>query len=148
MWHSPIEEIERFIDRTHKITDMLNKASTVPVTTRLGTDITTRTKPGRPALAFVPRGGKKGEIVSNFAESTIVPLESVTEGRMVIDGIIVGLGEMRSDPVTCEVSRGRDYRRRRRRPLSTANLQFGRERRRHCRSGGRHQSSAAAGVRV
>ncbi|MCI0679238.1 MAG: aminopeptidase [Actinobacteria bacterium] len=107
MWESPMDEIERFIARTHAITDKLAEASTVRITTRLGTDIVARTEPGRPPLAFVPRGGRKGEIVPNFGESTIAPAEWQTEGTMVVDGIIVGLGEMREDPITCSVTGGR-----------------------------------------
>lgn len=107
MWESSMPEIERFMERTHKITDLLSKASTVRVTSKLGTDLLARTKPGRAALSFVPRGGKKGEIVPNFGESTIAPAEWETEGRIVIDGMIPGLGEMKSDPVTCEIRKGR-----------------------------------------
>ncbi len=106
-WNSPMEEIERFMARTHKITELLSKATQVRVTTARGTDLTAKTKPGRMALSFVPRGGKKGEIVPNFGESTIAPLEWSAEGRVVIDGILVGLGEMREDPVICEIKGGR-----------------------------------------
>lgn len=106
-WDANIDEIERFMERTHKITEMLSKAREVRVTTRRGTNIVAKTKAERPALSFVPRGGKKGEIVPNFGESTIAPLEWSAEGRVVIDGIVVGLGEMRADPVTFTVKKGR-----------------------------------------
>lgn len=107
MWETSMEEIERFIARTHRVTEMLSKAKTIHVHSKLGTEAIVHTKPGRSPISFVPRGGKMGEIVPNFAESAMVPLEWTTEGCMVIDGIIAGLGEMRGDPVRCEIRKGR-----------------------------------------
>ena len=48
-----------------------------------------------------------GEIVPNYAESAMVPLEWTAQGRVVIDGMIVCLGEMRDDPVDCTIEVGR-----------------------------------------
>jgi leucyl aminopeptidase (aminopeptidase T) len=106
MWDSPMEEIERFTSRTLKITDMLSKAKTVRVTTKLGTDLLVHARPGRRPISFVPVRSKE-QLVPNFGESTLVPMEWTAEGRMVIDGIIIGLGEMRASPVVCQVKGGR-----------------------------------------
>jgi 2,5-dihydroxypyridine 5,6-dioxygenase len=107
-WNSSMDEIEKFIQRTERITTLLSACQKVHVTTRLGTDITMQRKPGVEAISFVPRG-KKGEIVPNYAESAMVPLEWNAEGNLVVDGIIVGLGEMRQDPVSMTVKEGRIY---------------------------------------
>ena len=106
-WKTDMADIDRFIARTHRITEMLSNCRRVRVTTARGTDLSAQAKPSRPAISFVPKGGKKGEIVPNYAESAMVPLEWSAEGRAVIDGIIIGLGEMRSDPVVWDVSKGR-----------------------------------------
>jgi 2,5-dihydroxypyridine 5,6-dioxygenase len=106
-WVTDLAEIDKFIERTHRITRMLSACQSVRVTTRLGTDISLEHKPGLDAISFVPRGGRKGEIVPNYAESAMVPLEWTAHGRVVIDGIIIGLGEMREDPVDCRVEAGR-----------------------------------------
>jgi len=106
-WSTDMADIDQFIVRTHRITDMLSNCQSVRIITAKGTDITARAKPGVPAISFVPKGGKKGEIVPNYGESAMVPLEWSAEGRVVVDGIIIGLGEMRRDPVRWEVERGR-----------------------------------------
>lgn len=106
-WKTDTKDIDQFIARTHRITEMLSSCQSVRVTTPRGTDITAKAKPGRAAISFVPKGGKKGEIVPNYAESALVPLEWSAEGRAVIDGIIIGLGEMRNDPVEWQVEKGR-----------------------------------------
>jgi len=106
-WNTSMTEIERFIERTQRLTLMLSACKQVRVTTRLGCDVTMQRKPGVDAISFVPRGGKKGEIVPNYAESAMVPLEWSAQGKVVVDGIIVGLGEMRQDPVTWTVRDGR-----------------------------------------
>ncbi len=106
-WKTDMADIDQFIARTHRITEMLSRCQAVRITTARGTDITARSKSGRQAISFVPKGGTKGEIVPNYAESAMVPLEWSAEGRVVVDGIIVGLGEMRRDPVTWEVAKGR-----------------------------------------
>jgi leucyl aminopeptidase (aminopeptidase T) len=100
-------DIDRFIARMHRITAMLTDCQAVRITTAKGTDVTLRAKPGVLAISFVPKGGKKGEIVPNYGESALVPLEGSAEGRVVVDGIIVGLGEMRGDPVRWRVEGGR-----------------------------------------
>ena len=106
-WQTSMTEIDRFIERTHRITKMLSECRQVRVTTKLGTDVIVTPKPGVPCISFVPKGGKKGEIVPNYGESTMVPLEWTTVGRAVVDGIIIGLGEMREDPVECRIEDGR-----------------------------------------
>lgn len=106
-WKTDMDDIELFIARTHRLTEMLTNCEQVRVTTARGTDVMLKPKPGVEAISFVPRGGKKGEIVPNYAESAMVPLEWDAEGRAVIDGIIIGLGEMRDDPVDCVIREGR-----------------------------------------
>jgi leucyl aminopeptidase (aminopeptidase T) len=106
-WETSLVEIDKFIQRTHRITEMLSQCSKVKVTTNLGTVLEITPKSGVPAISFVPKGGKKGEIVPNYAESAMVPQEWTTTGRAVIDGIIIGLGEMREDPVDCRIEGGR-----------------------------------------
>jgi len=105
-WRTDLADIERFTARTHRITEMLSGAKKVRVTTAAGTDVSMPCKAGLAAISFVPRGGKKGEIVPNYAESAMVPQEWQAVGRAVIDGIIIGLGEMRDDPVTCDIEKG------------------------------------------
>ena len=106
-WQTSMTEIDRFIEQTHRMTKMLSECQRVRVTTQLGTDVTLKPKPGVPPISFVPKGGKKGEIVPNYAESAMVPLEWTTEGRALVDGVIIGLGEMREDPVDCRIEGGR-----------------------------------------
>lgn len=106
-WQTSMAEINQFIDRTRRITEMLSHCQSVRVTTKLGTDLRFQPKPGAAPISFIPKGGKKGEIVPNYAESAMVPLEWTTTGRAVIDGIIVGLGEMREEPVDCRIENGR-----------------------------------------
>lgn len=106
-WKIDLADIDQFIARTHRITEMLSNCQSVRVTTPKGTDFTLKAKPGRAAISFVPKGGKKGEIVPNYAESAMVPLEWSAEGQAIIDGIIIGLGEMRNDPVELQMEKGR-----------------------------------------
>jgi 2,5-dihydroxypyridine 5,6-dioxygenase len=106
-WETSMEEIELFTARTHRLTEMLSNCEIVHVKTDLGTDLTVKRKPGVGAISFVPRGGKKGEIVPNYAESAMVPMEWTAAGRAIFDGIIIGLGEMRDDPVDCVIEDGR-----------------------------------------
>jgi leucyl aminopeptidase (aminopeptidase T) len=106
-WDIDMVEIDKFIERTHLLTQILSKCDRVRIKSKTGTDIHIQRKPGTEAISFIPKGGKMGEIVPNYAESAMVPLEWTTQGRAVIDGIIIGLGEMRDDPVDCAIEAGR-----------------------------------------
>lgn len=106
-WNTSMKDIDAFIERTHKITKLLSECKEVRITTEKGTDMIFPRREGRNAISFVPKGGKKGEIVPNYGESAMVPLEWASNGRAVVDGIIVGLGEMRESPVVWDVKEGR-----------------------------------------
>lgn len=105
-WNTEWKDIEIFIARTHRIAELMSKCKQVRVTTTKGADIVFP-RNGNGAIPFVPIGAKMGEISPNYGESAMVPQEWTSYGKMVIDGLITGLGEMRTDPIYCDVEKGR-----------------------------------------
>jgi leucyl aminopeptidase (aminopeptidase T) len=107
-WNTTPEEIDRFVERTFRVTELLRKGRRVTVTSPKGTDATFQLKPGRKVWNFAAKTAERREalIVPHYAESACVPLEGTTEGRAVIDGYLIGIGPV-SEPVELIMRRGR-----------------------------------------
>ena len=106
-WKTTKKDIDDFIARTHRITEMVSECREVVVTTTKGTSMVFPRRAETDGLSFVPIGGEMSCVSPNYAESAMVPQEWTSHGQAVIDGVLVGLGEMTNDPVTWEVKDGR-----------------------------------------
>jgi len=106
-WKTTRQDIDAFVARTHRLTEMVSQCSEVVVTTAKGTNMVFPRKTGADGLSFIPIGGEMSCVSPNYGESAMVPQEWAAHGHAVIDGILVGLGEMGDDPVIWEVEDGR-----------------------------------------
>lgn len=109
-WTTTQEDIDVFVERTFKVTELLSKGKWVHVTTQKGTDARFKLKPGRKVWSFAARTSERREapIVPNYAESACVPWEGTMEGRAIIDGYIISVGaDHRDDPVEFFIEKGR-----------------------------------------
>ena len=98
-------DYDRIIGLTHLLAKLLEGVATIRVTTRKGTDITMPVK-GRmiiPSTGVLRNRGDSGNLPSG--EVFLAPWEGQTNGRVVIDGSMAGLG-MLKEPVTIEVRHG------------------------------------------
>ncbi len=92
-WDLTIDDIAKTVERTEKIIESMKGAKKVRVTSPCGTDVTLALE-GRPALKVVPIKGK-GEMMGPiplWGEVAYAPIENRTEGRIVFDGIMLGVG--------------------------------------------------------
>ncbi len=106
-WDTTPEDIATICERTFTLSRLLEQTRQVRVTTPKGTDVTFALKPGRTVYSFVPRGqGNTPRITPHYGESAVVPLEGTAEGRAIIDGIIVSLGQV-SEPLEWTIRGGR-----------------------------------------
>jgi leucyl aminopeptidase (aminopeptidase T) len=86
--------------------EILTRASTVRVTTRLGTDARFSIE-GRAALCLGGFARSPGSLTSlPSGEAAISPVEGKTEGQLVIDHLIDGVGLLQQ-PVTVVIEQGR-----------------------------------------
>ena len=109
-WNTTREDIDAFVERTRRVTELLRNGECVRVTTARGTDVRFKLKPGRRVWAFAAKTEDRREapVVPNYAESACVPWEGTMEGRAVIDGYIIAIGsDHRSDPVELVIKKGR-----------------------------------------
>ncbi|MEA3338283.1 MAG: hypothetical protein U9R25_20530 [Chloroflexota bacterium] len=109
-WTTTPEDIDLFVERTFKVTELVSKGRWVQVTTQKGTNTRFKLKPGRKVWSFAARTSERREapIVPNYAESACVPWEGTMEGRAVIDGYIISVGaDHRDDPVELIIKKGR-----------------------------------------
>lgn len=107
-WTTTPEDIDEFVQRTLRVTELLGSGKWVSVSSAKGTDARFQLKPGRKVWNFAAKTSERREalIVPNYAESACVPLEGSTEGRAVIDGYVIGLGPV-SEPIEFVMKDGR-----------------------------------------
>ncbi|MBU05795.1 MAG: hypothetical protein CL877_07580 [Dehalococcoidales bacterium] len=109
-WTTTPEDIDVFVERNFKVTELLRQGKWVHVTTQKGTDARFKLKPGRKVWNFAAKTSERREalIVPNYAESACVPWEGTMEGRAIIDGYVIGVGpDHRDDPVEFIIEKGR-----------------------------------------
>jgi leucyl aminopeptidase (aminopeptidase T) len=109
-WTTTPEDIDEFVERTFRVSELLGRGKWVHVSTQVGTDACFQLKPGRKVWNFAAKTSKRREapIVPNYAESACVPWEGTMEGRAIIDGYIISVGaDHRDDPVELIIKNGR-----------------------------------------
>jgi len=92
-------------ERTNKLKDMLDRTNVVRVTSPAGTDVTMPVS-GRTTIAshgLFREKGKGGNLPTG--EAFLAPLEDMTEGVVVVDGSMAGIG-MVSEPLRITVRKG------------------------------------------
>lgn len=92
-------------ERTHRVTDLLTRAHVARITTDLGTDITLPID-GIAAIAstgLILMRGQWGNLPSG--ESYLRPQEGRSEGQIVVDGSLAGIGAL-GKPVRIKVREG------------------------------------------
>jgi leucyl aminopeptidase (aminopeptidase T) len=112
-WDLTTDDIANTVKRTEKIIQAMKGAKKVRVTSPSGTDVTLSLE-GRPPLKVVPIKGK-GEMMGPiplWGEVAYAPLEDRTEGKIVFDGIMLGVGVPGSlkNPIELTVKGGRAVR--------------------------------------
>jgi leucyl aminopeptidase (aminopeptidase T) len=90
------EDLKRIRARTDKLAEAYTKAGTVKVVTPAGTNVT------------FSKDGRQGLVIDfmYFAESATAPLEETVDGRIVIDGAMVGVGIVK-EPIKWTVKKGK-----------------------------------------
>src|SRR3990170_3841644 len=109
-WDLTVDDIHRATQRAKDAIAVLEGKRRVRVTTPLGTDFTVSIE-GRPALEVTPikkRGQMMGP-VPLWAEVAFAAVEDRTEGTIVVDGIMLGIGlpGQTPNPITSKVEKGR-----------------------------------------
>jgi leucyl aminopeptidase (aminopeptidase T) len=111
-WDLTMDDIEKIMDNCHKIMDRMKDAKLVRVTSNNGTDIRLCID-GRQCLPVMPimkRAAIQAAMpIPLWGELNWAPVEELTEGRAVIDGILMRWGaELAvSEPVEWIVRKGR-----------------------------------------
>lgn len=98
-------DYNRIADLTERLVDLMNQASTIKVTSSLGTNIT---MPKGERIAIASHGlfrarGEGGNLPTG--EAYLAPLEGKSNGVVVADGSFAGIGKL-SEPITIEVRDG------------------------------------------
>jgi len=109
-WDLTYEDIDLIVGRAEKLIAAMEGAEWCHVTTPAGTDVMVCIK-DRPALKVVPIKGA-GEMmgpVPLWGEVAYAAVEDKTEGVIIVDGIMLGVGEPRSlkEPMRWEIHDGR-----------------------------------------
>lgn len=109
-WDLASKDIVNTVRRTEKIIQAMQGAKKVRVTSPSGTDVMLSLE-GRPPLKVVPIKGK-GEMMGPiplWGEVAYAPLENRTEGKIIFDGIMLGVGVPGSleNPIELTVRGGR-----------------------------------------
>jgi leucyl aminopeptidase (aminopeptidase T) len=92
-WDLTVEDIDQIMLRTAKLTKAMESGKWVRVTSALGTDVRINIE-GRPALQVVPvkeKGVMMGPIPL-WGEVAYAAVEDKTEGVIMVDGIMLGVG--------------------------------------------------------
>ncbi len=109
-WTISVSDIEKTIVNARNAVAMLEGARRVRVTTPGGTDVTVSIE-DRPALEVLPRKerGKMMGPVPLWGEVAYAAVEDQTNGRIVIDGNMLGIGVPTNveSPITWHVENGR-----------------------------------------
>ncbi len=108
-WDISKEEIQASVDRTHQAAELLRHAKRVWVTSKRGTDVEVSIE-DRPPLEVIPIK-KPGEMMGPlplWSEVAFGAVEDQTQGRIVIDGSMVGIGVSGAvkTPITWKVEQG------------------------------------------
>ena len=109
-WDLTYDDIDLIVGRAEKLIAAMEGAEWCHVTTPAGTDVMVCIK-DRPALKVVPIKGA-GEMmgpVPLWGEVAYAAVEDKTEGVIIVDGIMLGVGEPRSlkEPMRWEIHDGR-----------------------------------------
>jgi len=109
-WDLTREDIAEIVTRTERIIKAMEKAKKVRVTSANGTDFQLSLE-GRIALKVAPVKGK-GEMMGPiplWGEVAYAPVEDRTEGKIIFDGIMLGVGVPGSlkNPIELTVKGGR-----------------------------------------
>lgn len=109
-WDLSGDDIDDIVSQSDRIIEFMKGAKEVRVTSALGTDVKICVE-GRPALKVVPVKGK-GEMMGPiplWGEVAYAAVEDKTEGTIVVDGIMLGVGVQGSlkSPIAIKVKNGR-----------------------------------------
>lgn len=111
-WDLTIEDIEATTDRAERIMAAMEGASTVRVTSPAGTDVTVSIA-GRPPLKVVPvkEPGIMMGPIPLWGEVAYAAVEDKTNGTLVFDGVMLGVGVSGNlpEPIVVKVKDGRAY---------------------------------------
>lgn len=111
-WDLTIEDIQATTERAERIMAAMEGASTVRVTSSAGTDVTVSIE-GRPPLKVIPvkdPGIMMGPIPL-WGEVAYAAVEDKTQGTLVFDGVMLGVGVSGNlpEPIVVKVKDGRAY---------------------------------------
>lgn len=98
-------DYDKIISLTHYIAKKLEDVSTIRVVTEKGTDITMPVKDRKilPSTGVLKNKGESGNLPSG--EVYLAPWEDQSQGRVVIDGSMAGVGLL-EEPIVIEVRNG------------------------------------------
>ncbi len=99
-------DYHKIAERTYQLTDILDKARQVHITTALGTDILIPVD-GIKAISstgLVTKKGAFGNLPSG--ESYLMPVEDQTNGVFIVDGSFAGVGKIEDEPIVVIVEKG------------------------------------------
>lgn len=109
-WKLREQDLLDAVERAKKAAGILDKANRVRVTSALGTDVEVSIEE-RPPLEVIPiknRGDMMGPLPL-WAEVAFAAVEDQTEGRVVVDGVMLGIGlpGAVTEPITWEIKNGK-----------------------------------------
>jgi leucyl aminopeptidase (aminopeptidase T) len=92
-WDLDTKDIANTVERTEKLIKAMKDAKKIRVLSPYGTDVTLSVE-GRPALKIVPvkESGEMMGPIPLWGEVAYAPVEDRTEGKIVFDGIMLGVG--------------------------------------------------------
>lgn len=100
-------DFHRLRERTQKLARMMDKANRVRITTELGMDFSFDIT-GRKACTDTGELGSRGAFGNlPCGEACIAPLEGCGDGKIIVDGVIFGVGIMDTAPLTITMKEGR-----------------------------------------
>ena len=99
-------DYHKIAERTRLLSDILDEANQVHVTTELGTDILVPINGIRAisSTGLVTEKGSYGNLPSG--ESYLMPVEGKTNGVFVVDGSFAAVGKIKEMPITVKVENG------------------------------------------
>ena len=98
-------DYKKIIDLTYKLVEILKDAAEIRVTSKRGTNITMPMKDRKiiPSTGVLKNPGESGNLPSG--EVYLAPWEGQSNGKVVIDGSMAGIGLLKK-PITIEVVNG------------------------------------------
>lgn len=98
-------DFSSLVPMVRKIQQQVTRASTIHITTTAGTDLRVNIT-GRPARGLHCLVHKRGEFAPPpDVEVSVAPVEDSAEGRVVVDGFVVGVGII-EEPITLTMEKG------------------------------------------